>query len=111
MDGNVVTVTVAMKAKSGLEERLRGVLKGMIGPSRSEEGCLEYHIYQSLIEPLDFLLYQRWRDQASYERHLNMLQIRQFDEIHAKELLIRPYSLERWIPVELQLQEVEQSGS
>ncbi len=68
MQDNTVTITVTMTVKSGLEDRVRGILKGFAEASH-EDGCLEYRIYESLIYPLVFMVYGRWRDEAAYMKY------------------------------------------
>jgi quinol monooxygenase YgiN len=98
MQDNTVTITVTMIVKSGLEDRARGILKGFAEASQ-EDGCLEYRMYESLIYPLVFMVYGRWRDEEAYMKYLASPRIKAYDELQSKELLDRPYDLKRWIPL------------
>jgi quinol monooxygenase YgiN len=99
MAETTVTVTVTLKIKTGYEERARGILKSIVGESRKENGCLEYGVYESMIYPLEFMVYMRWRDEAAFEKHILSAHVRAFDELQAKELLAGPYELKRWLPL------------
>lgn len=92
-----VIITIVCKAKSGQEVRLRGILEELMASSREEEGCMEYRVHESLIDPLDFMLYMRWRDDGSFQRHVYSPHVKKFDEVYASELLEEPYKLTRWV--------------
>jgi quinol monooxygenase YgiN len=98
MQDNKVTITVTMVVKSGLEDRVRGILK-VLAEAGQEDGCLEYRIYESLIYPLVFMIYGRWRDEAAYMRYMASPRTKAYDELQAKEMLDRPYDLKRWMPL------------
>jgi len=87
-----------MMVKSGLEDRARGILKSFAEVSQ-EDGCLEYRMYESLIYPLVFMVYGRWRDEAAYMKYLASPRTKPYDELQAKELLDCPYDLKRWMPL------------
>ncbi len=95
---NTVNITVTMTVKAGYEERARGVLKGFADTAPGD-GCLEYRMYESEIYPLVFMVYGRWRDEAAYMRYLGSPRVKPYDELRAKELLIGPYDLKRWMPL------------
>jgi quinol monooxygenase YgiN len=62
-------VTARYTAHEGKQDRLLEVLEEMTAPSRAEPGCLFYQAHSSLDEPLVFLLYEQYVDEAGYEAH------------------------------------------
>lgn len=96
MNDQVVTVSVVLLAKPGLESRLRQVLAALIAPSRAEDGCLNYYMHESRETPGLFMLYMNWRDEAAFNRHVATPHVQAFDNDQAGELLAEPYVVSRW---------------
>ena len=65
-----VTVIAKMRAKNGLADRVEGVLKSLIGPTRGEGGCVEYRLHQSSEDAAVFMFYETWESQADLDEHL-----------------------------------------
>lgn len=59
-----------LKAKPGNEEKLKAELIKMLEPSRSESGCIQYTLHES-VEPGVFVFYEVWEDEAALEFHMN----------------------------------------
>jgi len=47
MAGRKVTVFALVQAKPGMEETVKQELLALIGPTRSEEECINYDLHQS----------------------------------------------------------------
>ncbi|MFC6464361.1 putative quinol monooxygenase [Marinilactibacillus sp. GCM10026970] len=43
--------------------------KALIKETRKEEGCIEYHLYESVEEKNTFIMVEIWADQAAIEIH------------------------------------------
>lgn len=43
--------------------------KALIAETRKEEGCIEYHLYESVEERNTFIMMEIWADQAAIEIH------------------------------------------
>jgi quinol monooxygenase YgiN len=56
-------------AKPGNEETLRKVLNGMLSPTRAEDGCRFYRLFEAR-EPGRFYFYELWRDEAALNAHV-----------------------------------------
>ena len=78
MGEGYVTVVAEMKAKAGKTEELKEVLKGLLDPTRKEEGCINYDMHQSADEPDKFLFYENWVDKATLDRHLATPHLKDF---------------------------------
>src|SRR3954452_15196227 len=62
-------VVARWRAKAGSEERLVALLDELTGASRAEPGCLGYQPHRSTEDPRDFLIYERYADEAAFEAH------------------------------------------
>ena len=63
-------VAATYRCKPGEEEKVREVLETMAPLSRQEPGCLFYQAQRSVDDPLTFLLYEQYRDEAGYQAHM-----------------------------------------
>lgn len=63
---DAVTQTVILRAKEGQILLLEAELRALVGPTRREEGCLQYDLYRSVDPASAFLLHEVW---ASREHH------------------------------------------
>ena len=43
----------------------------MVEPTRTEPGCIDYDLYQSVEEPSVMFFYENWSDQAALNQHMN----------------------------------------
>ena len=63
-----VRVIARSVARSGKENQLRELLRGMLAPTRAESGCTLYELYESN-SPGRFYFYEIWESQAALDRH------------------------------------------
>jgi quinol monooxygenase YgiN len=56
-------------ARAGKENLLRNALVGMLMPTRAEQGCRLYQLYESNNRGL-FYFYEEWESQAALDRHI-----------------------------------------
>ena len=71
-----VVVVAHLAAKPGCEEALREVLTALVGPTRAEEGCVQYDLHVATDAPGEFVFYERWSSQAALEKHLGSEHLR-----------------------------------
>lgn len=50
-------------------DALRAALMKLIAPSRAEDGCLQYDLYEDREKPGHFVFIERWRDAAALAAH------------------------------------------
>jgi quinol monooxygenase YgiN len=65
-----LTVVAELNAKPGKENDLRDALTGLMEPTRSEEGCVEYLLHESTDQPGRFLFYENWKSREALDQHL-----------------------------------------
>ncbi len=90
--GQKVTVLALFKAKSGLEEEVKRELMALQGPTRSEEGCINYDLHQSKEDPSRLMFYENWKSQEDLDKHLQMPYLKAFRE-KSGDLLAEPTSI------------------
>lgn len=73
-----VTVVARLKAKPGLENKVKEELLKMVEATRKERGCLNYDLHVDESDPGQFLFYENWVSRMALENH--------FDTEHFKNL-------------------------
>ncbi len=66
-----ITKRVTFIAKKGAEEKMKELLSAMVKPSKAEDGCIFYEIFQYEKNPRKFMAVETWRDEAALEGHKN----------------------------------------
>lgn len=61
-----VTLIVTLRAKEGQQLLLEAELRALVGPTRKEDGCLQYDLHRAADQPGTYLLHEVW---ASREHH------------------------------------------
>ncbi|MDP9470615.1 MAG: antibiotic biosynthesis monooxygenase [Chloroflexota bacterium] len=56
-------------AKEGRDDEVTRLLRAMIPISLAEPGCALYTVNRSTEDPRRFLLYEQYRDEASFQAH------------------------------------------
>ena len=70
-------VVAVLPAKPGQEETVRAALTALVEPTRAEEGCLSYDLYESAAAPGTFVTVELWRGQADLDAHLKTPHVQQ----------------------------------
>jgi quinol monooxygenase YgiN len=84
-----VTVIARLQAKKGMEAQVRRECVALIAPSRKEEGCISYDLYQSTDDPTVFIFFENWLSREHVEKHLEMPHCLKFDQ-RTQGMLARP---------------------
>lgn len=96
---HTLTVIARVRAKPGMEPRLRAALIALVAPTRSEAGCLNYDLHESIDDPAQFVFYEDWTSRQALDIHSRSPHIFAFRE-RAKELLAGPTEISLWNKVE-----------
>jgi quinol monooxygenase YgiN len=99
MAGKQVTVVVRIKAKTGMEVRVRQALLNLLKPTRAERGCINFDIHQAPNDPSLFLFHENWVSEEDLKRHFETPHMKRVIE-EAKVLLAEPMELTRWRKVD-----------
>jgi quinol monooxygenase YgiN len=87
-----ITVVARFRARGGMEKELRELLLSLIEPSRSDEGCIDYDLHQSIEEPTIFVFYENWSSREHLNRHSATPHVQAFRS-KATDLLAEPPQL------------------
>jgi quinol monooxygenase YgiN len=90
-----VTVLARIKAKKGMEEEVKKELLSLIGPTRSEKGCINYDLHQSVEDKSLFMFYENWKSKRDLDEHLKMPYMKSHME-KASEILVEPGEITLW---------------
>lgn len=91
----LLTVVARVRAKTGLETRLRQELQRLVAPTCAEEGCLRYELHESKTEPGWFLLYETWKSEADLQAHFQTPYLKAFFQM-VSELADGPSEITKW---------------
>jgi quinol monooxygenase YgiN len=75
-----LTVIARVRANEGMEDKVKQECLALVDPSRKEQGCLRYDLYQSTNDPTLFIFYENWESREDLERHLETPHSLLFDE-------------------------------
>jgi quinol monooxygenase YgiN len=90
-----VTVVARIRAKKGMEEKVKQELLALVGPTRSEKGCINYDLHQSIENKSLFMFYENWVSKSDLDKHLEMPHMKSHME-KAGEILAEPGEITLW---------------
>jgi quinol monooxygenase YgiN len=64
-----ITKKVTFIAKQDGVETMKKLLSAMVVPSKAEDGCMFYEIFQCKDRPEKFFAVETWRDEAALDGH------------------------------------------
>ncbi len=64
-----LTLVVTLRAKEGQHLLLEAELRALVGPSRKEEGCLQYDLHRGADQPGTFLFHEVWESREHHVAH------------------------------------------
>ena len=90
-----VTVVARIKAKKGMEEKVKRELMALLSPTRSEKGCINYDLHQSVEDKSLFMFYENWASKRDLNEHMEMPYMKSHLE-KAGEILAEPGDITLW---------------
>ena len=90
-----ITVLAKIKARAGMEEKVKQELLSMVGPTRKEAGCVNYDLHQSPENKGLFMFYENWRSKKDLDDHLATPHFKAF-MAKAGEILAEPGEVTFW---------------
>lgn len=66
------TLTATLHARPEKRDELLELLQSFVEPSRSEPGCIDYHLHVSSDDPNVLVFYENWVTRADLDRHLEL---------------------------------------
>lgn len=64
-----VYVVARFLAKADKVEELKAALESLVEPTRKEEGCISYQIFQNNNDPNEFTFFEEWASQDAINAH------------------------------------------
>ena len=64
-----IDVVAHLHAGAGNEALFREVLESFVAPTRQEQGCIRYDLFQDVTDPAQFTFIEEWASAADLERH------------------------------------------
>ncbi len=92
---DVLTVVARIRAKPGMENRVREILAGLSAPTRAEKGCINYDLHQSLDDPCRFVFYENWTSRKELDEHARSQHIKSCGA-QLEGLLTEPLEITFW---------------
>ena len=97
MSDTHIRVVARLTAQPGKTDDLRTLLRGLLAPTRGEEGCITYELLQNRQDPTDFTFVEEWLGEDHLEAHLGSPHLQaaraKFPDLLASEQDIRRYSV------------------
>jgi quinol monooxygenase YgiN len=85
-----ISVVAVITAKPGSEDAVREAMKGLVGPTREEEGCLSYDLSESSSAPGTFITVEEWKDPSDLDQHMQTEHIQAALGVLGSELAAAP---------------------
>lgn len=86
-----VRVIARAVARKGKEDQLRALLQGMLVPTRAEQGCKSYELYESDSRGR-FYFDEAWESQAALDKHIATPHFKHLEQASG-ELLEGPFEV------------------
>jgi quinol monooxygenase YgiN len=90
-----LTIVAKLRAKPGMEARVREIFGALRTPTHREDGCVYYEMHQSLDDPREFVFYENWTSATHLDKHLKTPHVQAAFKI-APEILDGPVEITRW---------------
>jgi quinol monooxygenase YgiN len=90
-----LTIIAKLRAKLGMEARVREVFSALRTPTHKEAGCVYYEMHQSSENPREFMFYENWASAAHLDAHMKTPHFQAAMKF-ATEILDGPIEISRW---------------
>lgn len=92
-----IKVVAHLISKPDTIDQTREVLIGIVEPTRAEDGCIAYELFQNNSDPTAFTFVEEWTDDAALDAHLESRHLLEagikLGDLLAAEPDIRRYTL------------------
>ncbi len=73
-----LTIIAKLKVKDGAEDQLFEECRKLVGPTRAEEGCINYDMHRSVEDPGLIMFHENWTSRPLWERHMESPHLQEF---------------------------------
>jgi len=92
MSVKTLNVVAIVETSADKAEELKSVCLGLIEPTRKEEGCISYDLYQDTTNPGKFTFLENWKSKEHLDVHLKTPHLvaagAAFGKITTKEVIV-----------------------
>jgi quinol monooxygenase YgiN len=92
MNVNSLKVVAVAETSSEKADELKSICLGLIEPTRKEEGCISYELYQDISNPGKFTFIEEWQSKEHLDLHLQTTHMvaagEAFSKVVTKEILV-----------------------
>jgi len=92
MSANSLNVVAIAETSADRAEELKSICMGLIEPTRKEEGCISYDLYQDTTNPGRFTFIENWKSKEHLDVHLKTPHLvaagAAFGKIVTKEMVV-----------------------
>ena len=96
MADQAITLSVVIESLPGREEELLSKLRELVGPTRSEPGCVSYELNVSTEAAGRFLFYERFTNQEALDAHINTQHFQRFLKYRESNDPVANQTVMRW---------------
>jgi quinol monooxygenase YgiN len=79
MSASIIHCVIDVFAKPQSTEKVRTALLTILEPTRKEDGCLKYKLFQNMADHCQFTLIGAWEHEDAFEDHLQSDHYRKVD--------------------------------
>lgn len=94
-------VVAHIKAKPGKEKECRDSFLPLVAPSREEESCILYDMFEVKGDPGHLVLVEKWTSEEGYEAHINSEKNKKWGHTGMKEF-VDSLEVLRCLPIDVQ---------
>ena len=73
-----LTVIAHLVAKPHKIHETKEFLLSLVDATRTEAGCIDYHLHQDDDKPAEFTFYENWKNRAEWDKHMETPNLREF---------------------------------
>ena len=90
-----ISVLAKLKAKQGMEQKVRELALALVAPTRAEAGCISYDFHQNCDDKSLFVFYENWQSRKALDRHIQTPHLQAFVG-RVEPLLAEPLDVSIW---------------
>ena len=80
MTSSKYSLLVIFNAKEGKEKELKKSLIHLVTETLQENGCLNFDLHQSVVNPRQFMIYENWTSKDTHAQHDKSLHVLKWRE-------------------------------
>ena len=77
MSADGIRVVAQARARAGCEAAMKQALVALAEPTRRDDGCLGWELYEDAADPARFVTVEQWRDEAALAGHMQTAHVQQ----------------------------------